>query len=175
MSTAAQHPDLHHPILMPDLIASVLNRGGSHPVLHLAEADGSISTVSYNEMRDAVSRYAQALRGRGFAQGDTIALLSANRAEVLYAFGANSMVGLRGTSMHPLGTLDDHVYVLEDAAIATLDATPLARLMRHEARARAEGRDLFARLGRELAEQERALRKRMKALERRLDRRGGKP
>lgn len=62
-----------------------------------------------------------------------------------------------------------------DAAIATLDASPLARLLRHEARARAEGRDLFARLARELAEEERALRKRLKALERRLDRRGGKP
>jgi hypothetical protein len=62
-----------------------------------------------------------------------------------------------------------------DAAIATADATPLARLMRHEARARAEGRDLFAKLARELADEERALRKRLKALERRLDRRGGKP
>lgn len=125
MSTAAPHPDLHHPILMPDLIAAVLNRGGSHPVLHLAEPDGTISTVSYDGMRDAVSRYAQALRGLGFEQGDTIALLSANRAEVLYTLGANSMVGLRGTSMHPLGALDDHVYVLEDAAITTLvfDAT----------------------------------------------------
>jgi fatty-acyl-CoA synthase len=120
MSTAAPYPDLHHPILMPDLIASVLNRGGSHPVLHLADAAGTISTVSYGEMRDAVSRYAQALQGLGFTQGDTIALLSANRADVLYAFGANSMVGLRGTSMHPLGAVDDHVYVLEDAAISTL-------------------------------------------------------
>jgi fatty-acyl-CoA synthase len=120
MSTAATHPDLHHPILMPDLISAVLNRGGSHPVLHLSESDGSLRTVSYDEMRDSVSRYTQALAALGFAQGQTISLLSANRPEVLYTLGANSMIGLRGTSMHPMGALDDHVYVLEDGGIGTL-------------------------------------------------------
>ena len=116
MSTA----NLHHPILMADLVAAVLNRGGDHPVMHLRDAEGSISTVTYSEMRDSISRYAQALAGLGFAQGDTISLLSANRPEVLYTLGANSMVGLRGTAMHPLGALDDHTYVLEDAAIGAL-------------------------------------------------------
>jgi hypothetical protein len=61
------------------------------------------------------------------------------------------------------------------AAQAAEDATPLARLLRHEARAREEGRDLFAKLRRELADAEQALRKRVKALDRRLDRRAGKP
>src|SRR6478735_2692514 len=116
MSTA----NLHHPILMADLVAAVLNRGGDHPVVHLREVDGSLRTVTYSEMRDAISCYAQALAGLGFTQGDTISLLSANRPEVLYTLGANSMVGLRGTSMHPLGALDDHVYVLEDAGIDSL-------------------------------------------------------
>jgi hypothetical protein len=57
------------------------------------------------------------------------------------------------------------------AALATLEATPLAKLMRHDARASEEGRDLFKRMLRELDEHEQALRKRLKQLDRRLGKR----
>ncbi|MDB5097404.1 MAG: hypothetical protein JWM80_1825 [Cyanobacteria bacterium RYN_339] len=76
-----------------------------------------------------------------------------------------------------LALLDAQIAVVEqrltqaDATLATLEATPLAKLMRHEARARSEGRDLFARMLRELEEVEQALKKRQKTLDRRLGKR----
>lgn len=57
-------------------------------------------------------------------RGSTVAMLSANRAEVLYAMGANAMTGCRATPLHPLGSLDDHAYVLDHAEIGTLVYDP---------------------------------------------------
>ena len=51
-------------------------------------------------------------------------MLSTNRPEVLYAMGAYMTVGARNTSLHPLGSLDDHAYVLADAGIETLVFDP---------------------------------------------------
>src|SRR6202023_1482286 len=45
-----------------------------------------------------------------------VSMLSANRPEVLYATGAGMTCGTRGTPLHPLGSLEDHAYVLRDAA-----------------------------------------------------------
>ena len=49
-----------------------------------------------------------------------MATLSKNRVEVLYSMGAVMVSGCRNTPLHPLGSLDDHTYVLEDAGIETL-------------------------------------------------------
>src|SRR5260370_26813616 len=51
-------------------------------------------------------------------------MLPRNRPDVLYAMGAGSMTGTRGTPLHPLGSLDDHAYVLESAGIDTLVFDP---------------------------------------------------
>ncbi|MFM7061562.1 MAG: AMP-binding protein, partial [Actinomycetes bacterium] len=47
------------------------------------------------------------------------------RPEVLYCIGANGVAGVRGTPLHPLGSVDDHVYVLEDARIEALIFDPI--------------------------------------------------
>jgi fatty-acyl-CoA synthase len=51
-------------------------------------------------------------------------MLAANRPEVLFALGAGMVAGTRGTSLHPMGSLDDHAYILEDAEIETLVYDP---------------------------------------------------
>jgi fatty-acyl-CoA synthase len=51
-------------------------------------------------------------------------MLSANRPEVLYAMGASMVTGCRNTPLHPLGSLEDHAYVLRDAGIETLVFDP---------------------------------------------------
>ena len=54
-----------------------------------------------------------------------MALLALNRPEVLSIIGAGQMAGLRRTALHPLGSADDHAYVLADAGIETLIVDPL--------------------------------------------------
>jgi len=54
-----------------------------------------------------------------------VAVLSANKPEVLYNMAAMMVSGCRGTPLHPLGSLDDHAYVCNDAGIETLVYDPL--------------------------------------------------
>ena len=110
---------LHLPSLMPELLAKALSRYDDRPAVHL---DGEV--VTYRGYREAVSRFTQAYQAVGLHQGSPISMLSRNRPDVLYAMGAGSMTGTRGTPLHPLGSLDDHAYVLESAGIDTLVFDP---------------------------------------------------
>ena len=78
-------------------------------------------------MSEQVSRYIQALRSGGVEQGSGIATLSKNRVEVLFSMGAIMAGGYRNTPLHPLGSVDDHAYVLEDGGIDTLIFDPVVR------------------------------------------------
>jgi fatty-acyl-CoA synthase len=77
------------------------------------------------QMRDEISRYVQAFRAQGISQGQGVATLSKNRPEVLFSMGAVMVSGCRNTPLHPLGSLDDHAYVLENAGIDTLIFDPV--------------------------------------------------
>jgi acyl-CoA synthetase (AMP-forming)/AMP-acid ligase II len=116
--------DLRRQTFGPDLLAHALahrpgDRSGDRPALHLPDR-----TVTYADMRDAISQYAQAYTSFGLSQGTAVAVVSSNRAEVLYMVGANSMQGCRPTPLHPMGSLDDHAYVLAHAEIGTLVFDP---------------------------------------------------
>jgi fatty-acyl-CoA synthase len=52
-------------------------------------------------------------------------LLALNRPEVLLVIGAGQTQGWRRTALHPLGSLDDHAYVLSDAGVTTLVIDPV--------------------------------------------------
>jgi len=110
---------LHSPPLMPELLALALNRYDDRPAV-LVDGD----TITYRGYREAVSRWSQAYRSIGIGPGDGISILARNRPEVLFATGASMMAGARGTPLHPLGSLDDHAYVLENADIHTLVFDP---------------------------------------------------
>jgi fatty-acyl-CoA synthase len=75
-------------------------------------------------MADRISRYVQAFRSLGMGQGQKVATLSKNRPEVLCSMGAVMVSGCRNTALHPLGSLEDHAYVLQDAGIDTLIFDP---------------------------------------------------
>ena len=51
-------------------------------------------------------------------------LLALNRPEVLMILGAGQTQGYRRLSLHPLGSLDDHAYVLNDAGVTSLTIDP---------------------------------------------------
>jgi fatty-acyl-CoA synthase len=111
--------DIYRPRFLPDLLIAALERNGDDPCLYI---DGDVWTAA--QMRDQISRYVQAFRSQGIAQGHGVATLSKNRPEVLCSMGAVMVGGCRNTPLHPLGSLEDHAYVLEDAGIDTLIFDP---------------------------------------------------
>jgi fatty-acyl-CoA synthase len=111
MSTDA----LHHQPLMPHLLVDGLNRYNDEPCLLLGD-----KVASYREVREHTSQMVQALQSKGLGIGSRVAVISANRPEVLSNIAAMQLAGCIGTPLHPMGSLDDHVYVLEAAEIDTL-------------------------------------------------------
>jgi fatty-acyl-CoA synthase len=106
---------IHHPPLMPHLLIDGLNRYNDEPCLYLGD-----KVASYREVRESTSQMVQALQSKGLGKGDRIAVISANRPEVLSNIAAMQLAGCSGTPLHPLGSLDDHAYVLETAKIDAL-------------------------------------------------------
>ena len=106
---------LRQPVLGTDLLAHALSRDLDRTVLILDDG----RTVTAGEMRDSVSRFAQtyaALSPRPLRA----ALLSKNRPEVPAASVALSFAGIVATSLHPMGAIEDYLYVIEDAEIDLL-------------------------------------------------------
>src|SRR5918994_190181 len=82
-------------------------------------------SISGQEMVEQMSRYVQALEAVGAGTGTGVGLLAANRPEVLFLIGAGQTQGYRRTALHPLGSLDDHAYVLTDAGATSLIIDPV--------------------------------------------------
>ncbi|MGH8519539.1 MAG: AMP-binding protein, partial [Panacagrimonas sp.] len=84
----------------------------------LLRADGSGFSVA--EVRDASSRFQQALAALGVGRGTRVGLLSSNRPEVLFTNNAVQLLTAIYVPMHPLGSLDDHLHVVTDAHVDVL-------------------------------------------------------
>lgn len=110
--------ELRHPIHSGHLTVGALKRNKDKPVLALGD-----TTLTGGQLAERISQYIQAFEALG---ADTCGLLSLNRPEVLMIIGAGQTQGYRRTALHPLGSLDDHAYVLADAGVSTLiiDPTP---------------------------------------------------
>ncbi len=106
---------IHSPPLLPDLIIDGLSRNDDKPCLHLGD-----TVATYKDVREQTSRFVQALQSKGLGPGSRVAIISGNRPEVLYNLSAMQIAGCCGTALHPMGSLDDHAYVLDDAEIDTL-------------------------------------------------------
>jgi len=111
--------DLHAGPHLGHLMAHALRRHRDAPVLHLGE-----TTMTGGDLADEMSRYVAAFTELGIGTGSPVGLLALNRPEVLVTIGAGQMLGMRRTALHPLGSLDDHAYVLADAGIETLVIDP---------------------------------------------------
>jgi fatty-acyl-CoA synthase len=102
------------------LMVAALQRHRDRPVLHLGD-----TTLTGGQVAERISQYVQAFEALGAGRGAPAALLALNRPEVLFILGAGQTQGYRRTSLHPLGSLDDHAFVLEDAGITTLIIDPV--------------------------------------------------
>ncbi|MEO9223728.1 MAG: AMP-binding protein [Acidimicrobiales bacterium] len=100
---------------MGDLLVAALSRNPDKPAVYLGD-----DVLTGGQVAAEVSRYSQAMRSIGIVQGTPTAVLALNRPEVLFHMGAGMIVGVRGTALHPMGSLEDHVYVLTDAGTEVL-------------------------------------------------------
>ncbi|MGB3475455.1 MAG: fatty-acid--CoA ligase FadD8 [Mycobacterium sp.] len=109
---------MRQPIHSGHLTVGALKRNKDKPVLFLGD-----TTLTGGQLAERISQYIQAFDVLG---ADATGLLSLNRPEVLMIIGAGQVRGYRRTALHPLGSLDDHAYVLADAEVSTLiiDPTP---------------------------------------------------
>ena len=112
---------LRHPLHSGHLTVGALKRNKDKPVLFLGD-----TTLTGGQLADRISQYIQAFEALGAGTGSATGLLALNRPEVLMIIGASQTQGYRRTALHPLGSLDDHAYVLADAGVTTLiiDPTP---------------------------------------------------
>lgn len=101
------------------LMVSALRRHRNRPIIHLGDV-----TLTGQQVAERISTYIQAFESLGAGFGTAGALLALNRPEVLFILGAGQTQGYRRTSLHPLGSADDHAYVINDAGITTLIIDP---------------------------------------------------
>jgi fatty-acyl-CoA synthase len=87
-------------------------------------------SLTYRATLDLIGRLQAAMAAAGLAKGQTVAFLSANSAETWCAGVAASGLGLITTWLHPLGALDDHLDVVEDAEASALIVDPRTHAQR---------------------------------------------
>ncbi|KAA0101838.1 acyl-CoA synthetase [Mycolicibacterium sp. P1-18] len=110
---------LRHFIHSGHITVRALKWNKDKPVLFLGD-----TTLTGGQLADCISQYVQAFEALGAGSGSTTGLLALNRPEVLMIVGAGQTQGYRRVALHPLGSLDDHAYVLTDAGVTTLIVDP---------------------------------------------------
>jgi fatty-acyl-CoA synthase len=80
--------------------------------------------LTYRQTADLLARWITLFTHRGLARGQGIGVLSPNRPEVWLAQAATVMSGGRYTALHPLGSLDDHLYACNEAELRFLVVDP---------------------------------------------------
>jgi fatty-acyl-CoA synthase len=110
---------LRNPSHTGHLLVGALKRHKDKPVLFLGD-----TTLTGGQLADRISQYIQAFEALSAGAGAAVAMLSLNRPEVLMMAGASQTQGYRRTPLHPLGSLDDHAYVLSDAGVTSLIIDP---------------------------------------------------
>jgi fatty-acyl-CoA synthase len=101
------------------LMVHALKKHKDRPVLYIGD-----QVLTGQQFADETSKFIQALEELGLGVGSPVGMLALNRPEVLVSIGAGQLLGLRRTALHPLGSADDHAYVLNDAGVETLIIDP---------------------------------------------------
>ena len=106
---------LYRLVTNAEMIAEALSRDLDRTVMILDDDE----VLTARALRDGVSRYQQVLEGLQ-PKPQRIAILSKNRFEVPAITTAISFANIVATALHPMGSIDDYLYVCEDAGIDTL-------------------------------------------------------
>lgn len=108
------HPDPYDGCTVGHLFRGAIERGGERIAF---VDDGTVLT--FRQFGERLSGIVQALEARGLARGTALATLSDNRVDAYLVTAAANTMGVRSTAMHPLGSADDHAYILSDSGIGT--------------------------------------------------------
>ncbi|MEP0200872.1 MAG: AMP-binding protein [Halioglobus sp.] len=99
-----------------DLILQGLRRWPARDAI----VDAQGLSLTYAELEQRVWRTAKALRIAGLKAGDGVAQLATNRVDTFVTMAAILANGMRYTPLHPMGSLDDQLFILDDARISAL-------------------------------------------------------
>ena len=80
--------------------------------------------ITYAQAHDALGRLVAVLCEAGLRPGQGIGLLSPNRPEVWYSQVAPGYLGASYTALHPMGSLDDHIFSCDEAELRLLFVDP---------------------------------------------------
>jgi len=81
--------------------------------------------MTFAEAAATLSRIQQVLSDLGIERGRAVGALSVNLPEVWLAQAATYLLGARYSGLHPLGSIDDHVWTCDDAEIEVLLVHPV--------------------------------------------------
>jgi fatty-acyl-CoA synthase len=112
-------PAPHEPVRHVDMVLGALRR---FPDRVAFRQDGVEWT--YRQTSELVARWVSVLCARGLRPGEGVGVLSPNRPEVWLGQTATPMAGGRFTPLHPMGSLDDHRYVCDEAELRFLLVDP---------------------------------------------------
>ena len=109
-------PSLYQGSTYFDLILQGLRRWPEREAI----VDASGLGFTYAELEQRIWRIARVLRDAGLQPGDGVAQLAANRVDTFATMAAVLANGMRYTPLHPMGSLEDQLFILEDAEISAL-------------------------------------------------------
>ena len=112
---------LHRRPTYPDLIDRALRRFPART----AFVSGDLRWT-YEQTYRRISQYAQAFDDLGLTEGKTVTVLSRNRPEIFAVMAAALYRGLKYAPLHPLGAIEDHRFICEDAEASLLVYDPNA-------------------------------------------------
>jgi len=96
--------------------------------------------MTFADAAASMSQIQQVFAEFGITRGHAVGALSINLPEVWLAQAATYLLGARYTGLHPLGSVDDHVWVCDNAEIEVLLVHPK-----------------FAEVGRQIAERSKTI------------------
>jgi fatty-acyl-CoA synthase len=85
-----------------------------------AMVDASGFAVTYAQLEQRIWRFSGVLRSAGLVSGDGLAQLASNKVDTFVTMAAALANGMRYTPLHPLGSLEDQLFILADADISVL-------------------------------------------------------
>ncbi|WP_407474881.1 AMP-binding protein [Sulfitobacter sp. PM12] len=112
---------------MGELFDRAIRRFGDRPAI----VDGK-SKLTYRQLGARISQYKSAFAALGLKNGDAVGLLVTNTIEAYSVMAAAICMGVRYTALHPMGSLDDHLFIVGDAEIDMLIVEPTAYAARIE-------------------------------------------
>jgi fatty-acyl-CoA synthase len=110
---------LQHTATIGDIVTAALRRFPDRVAFRQDTKE-----LTYRQIEDALARWVAVLAGRGLRPGEGVGLLSPNRPEAWLGQIAPALAGGRYTALHPLGSLEDHLYACDEAELRFLFVDP---------------------------------------------------